>query len=1025
MADAVFLDVRCLSLLASVGLLHGQVVLLRLADSLTVYGKSVEALLLYDSVLSQVELADSLRLQAYMGRLRPLLSLRRFREVCAYADSAEALAVRLKDTLSYGAILSARGEALTRQNRYEEAESTLTEALALLEKQYAETPIYALALHRLGLLAYYKGEYQKAAEAFRTAADLRARSLGTDHPDYVSTLNNLAATYQSLGKYAEAEELYFTVKQIRARILGTDHHDYASTLNNLANVYKNQGRYSEAEKLHLEAMNIRARVLGTEHPSYANTLNNLAIIYEDQGKYAEAEKLYLAAKSIRERIQATETPDYANLLSNLGNLYKIQGRYADAEKLYLEAKAIKARILGVDHPDYAATLGNLAVVYHAQGRYAEAEKLLMQVVDIRLRKLGANHPEYTIALNNLANLYQDLGRYAEAERLFTEVKNTRLNTLGLRHPHYAITLNNLAILYEAMGKYAEAEKLYLEAAILQAQTIGVDHPDYYLQTAYNLALLYAKQGRFTEADTLWEDIIRKTFARMSRDFLAMPTAHRQQLLQNLLWSRLLGYQLYVAIRQRQEFIARGYRLARSVKGILLISTEAMKWLVETKKSDTTLQRLYADWRRLSEQYAAFALAEDYKTADSLWEQATLVEKNLIQRLPELAVFFPDLEKEPLLPPLKKGEVALEVVRVRAEKSDSILYLFYLIEAGKKSVRLHVHRVDTLWEKRALAAYEILRSPGAMLTNSSYQLLWSFVDTLLPKDTKVVYFSPDGIYYRINVSSLYDGRSFVIDRYDVRYVATTRRLLMHRPKLPASKPVVIGNPDFSGAEVVMPEKRLRSYRSFPMGIPALPGAEEEAKSVAHLLDTEPVIRDKATESYVKGLHSPRILHIATHGYFAETGKAPMLEGGLLLAQAALWDSLYPPFGVDDGRLTAQEASTLNLLGTELVVLSACETSLGEVRGEGLYGLQRAFLEAGASRVIATLWSIDDEATRFLMESFYRRLRGMSRTRLRTASRPRASTHADRSIIDVAFARTLRDFRRQYPDPYYWGAFVLMR
>ncbi|MEN3041630.1 MAG: CHAT domain-containing protein, partial [Bacteroidia bacterium] len=220
-----------------------------------------------------------------------------------------------------------------------------------------------------------------------------------------------------------------------------------------------------------------------------------------------------------------------------------------------------------------------------------------------------------------------------------------------------------------------------------------------------------------------------------------------------------------------------------------------------------------------------------------------------------------------------------------------------------------------------------------------------------------------MYYQVNVATLYDAqrKQFVADRYEGRYVASSRRLLLRRGRFPAKPPVVVGNPDFSAAPDTLPEKRTRSYRLFEAGIPPLPGAEIEAKGVGQLLGVQPVIGETATESFVKSLQSPQVLHVATHGYFVGGGKNPLLAGGLLLAQAAVWDSLFPPLGMDDGRLTAQEASNLNLIGTELVVLSACETGLGEVRGEGLYGLQRAFLEAGAQRVISTLWQIDDEAT----------------------------------------------------------------
>ncbi|MDW8236757.1 MAG: CHAT domain-containing protein, partial [Bacteroidia bacterium] len=177
----------------------------------------------------------------------------------------------------------------------------------------------------------------------------------------------------------------------------------------------------------------------------------------------------------------------------------------------------------------------------------------------------------------------------------------------------------------------------------------------------------------------------------------------------------------------------------------------------------------------------------------------------------------------------------------------------------------------------------------------------------------------------------------------------------------------------------------------------------------LLGVKPVIGKNATETFIKSLHSPRLFHIATHGYLIGGSKRPLMAGGLLLAYSVVWDSLYPPLGVEDGRLTAQEAANLDLVGTELVVLSACETGLGEVRGEGLYGLQRAFLEAGAQRVIATLWPVDDEATQKLMLTFYQ---NWVKTRKKES-------------IDAVFYRTLRAFRQKYPHPYYWGAFILMR
>lgn len=313
-------------------------------------------------------------------------------------------------------------------------------------------------------------------------------------------------------------------------------------------------------------------------------------------------------------------------------------------------------------------------------------------------------------------------------------------------------------------------------------------------------------------------------------------------------------------------------------------------------------------------------------------------------------------------------------------------------------------------KRVLRAYEIARAPNALLTGTAYKLLWEPIQKLLPKGVRSLYFAPDGVYYRVNISTLYDTekREFLADRYVMRYIASSRRLFLRPSGGRKRPPVVIGNPQFYDTPAEGDNSFPRQKVLFVGGIPSLPAAEEEARAIARILGVEPVTGAAATESFVKGLRSPSILHVATHGYFIEEAKHPMLSGGILLAQAALWDSLHAPFGVEDGRLTAQEASTLNLLGTELVVLSACETALGEIKGEGLYGLQRGFLEAGAQRVMAALWPVDDAATRELMEAFYRHWQ----------AHPKLSP-------EEAFSAALKTFRKKYLQPCYWGAFVIMQ
>lgn len=317
------------------GLLYGQVTLLQSTDSLTAYIKPNDALALYDSVLRQLGLSDSLRLRAYIGSLRPLIGLRRWNDIQARVDTIMRLTQAIKDSIGYAEALSALGEALARQCKYDTAEKVLQQAYGLFQTHGFAKASFGLLLNRIGMLRYWQGKYEEAEQSYKEALSIQARTLGTDHPDYAWTLNNLAIVYRSRGRYTEAEQLYLRAKEIRARTVGVDHPDYAITLNNLSVLYRAQGRYKEAEKTDLEVKEIRARVLGTDHPDYAATLDNPANVYYDQGRYAEAEQLYSEARAIRARTLGTDHPDYINTLNNLANIHYARGQYAEAEKLYV------------------------------------------------------------------------------------------------------------------------------------------------------------------------------------------------------------------------------------------------------------------------------------------------------------------------------------------------------------------------------------------------------------------------------------------------------------------------------------------------------------------------------------------------------------------------------------------------------------------------------------------------------------------------------------------------------------------
>jgi CHAT domain-containing protein len=323
------------------------------------------------------------------------------------------------------------------------------------------------------------------------------------------------------------------------------------------------------------------------------------------------------------------------------------------------------------------------------------------------------------------------------------------------------------------------------------------------------------------------------------------------------------------------------------------------------------------------------------------------------------------------------------------------------------------------------------------------------DPLLPafEGRTQLLIAPDGDLTRLpfEVLPTADGCR-VIDRYRISYVTTGRDVLRFGAAsldIPAD-PLVVADPDFDLAAAnpgTVPEirehggKHSRDLDRSTLRFGRLHGTRNEGEQVAALLGVQPCLDAEALEARVKACRSPRILHLATHGYFLADqprdrkgerseleavsfsdgsqldrffGAAlenPLLRSGVALAGVNSWlKGGSPPAEAEDGLLTAEDVSALNLLDTEMVVLSACETGLGAIHvGEGVFGLRRAFVLAGARTLVMSLWKVPDQQTQELMQMFYRHI-------LHGQSRADALRQAQLAL------------KARCPDPLYWGAFI---
>jgi len=1000
---------------------------------------------------------------------RALTGKRDFDQALDVNAVAEKIALEKlgQESAAYGSCCFNHGRILYFKRDYIGAEKWYLESTAIREKALGrEHPDYAASLNGLAILYRVMGQYEKAEPLYLESKAIREKALGREHPDYAASLNNLAILYENTGQYEKAETLYLETKSIREKALGREHSDYAASLNNLAIVYENTGQYEKAEPLYLESKAIREKALGREHPDYAASLNNLAGLYRVMGQYEQAEPLYLESKAIREKALGREHPDYAASLNNLAILYRVMGQYEKAEPLYLESKAIREKALGREHPDYAASLNNLAGLYQVMGQYEKAEPLYLESKAIREKALGREHPDYAASLNNLAILYDNMGQYEQAEPLNLESKAIREKTLGREHPDYAASLQNLAVLYQDMGQYEKAEPLYLESKAIREKALGRESPDY-AESLNNLAGLYRIMGQYEKVEPLLLELSTVNMRLIEQALHHLSESELNNYLDK--FSNGQNQTLsFTQIADSKKMISVCYDNSLFYKGFLLQSVGRIKQLALSDAGTAEKYTLLKGYhRRLATQYAQPIAKRDSALVAQLEVKANDFEKDLARTVAGWSQANKQVTWQEVQAALKPGEVAVEFVSYRfyqKKLTDSTMYAALILLPGTDSPQF-----IPLFEEREIAA--LFKNKGArksdyvntLYTNSAqttggqknlYQAIWQPLETALA-GAKTVYFSPAGLLHRINFNAIsgQDGKPLA-DRIRLVQLSSTRQIALPQPLANAAASpdaMLFGGIDYepdslNKSPALIPQDYAHTredidfedadstLRGGTWGY--LPWTEKEVNSLQGILKQaglKPILNKGAdgSEEVFKSIGaagaSPRVLHLATHGYFfpdpkrlpqqAATGASafkgaehPMIRSGLILAGGNYAWKTGKPFRPDreDGVVTAYEISQMNLSNTELVVLSACETGLGDIEGnEGVYGLQRALKIAGAKYVVMSLWQVPDAQTQELMTVFY--------TNWLSRKMP----------IPEAFDAAQKTMREKYEHPFFWAGFILLR
>ena len=794
---------------------------------------------------------------------------------------------------------------------------------------------------------------------------------------------------------------------------------YLKTIANQGLLYATMGRYTQAEQYTSEALTLRQKKFGSNNPGVAASLNNFGVLRYNLAQYNEAEKDFENSLGIIRNKGLRQQMPYAILLNNQAMLFQAIGRFEDAEKVLKEAISIAEGLQSNKSRNHLKFLSNLALLYGQMNKYPEAEAIYLSME----KRLGKSNPDYASMLNNQAALYMVMGKEDQVEELLKKSSTIYKSSLGDQNPAYAKAISDLGNFYRYKQRYAEAEPLLNNAVTIRELTLGKNHP-LYVQSREDIAILEWKKGEWSKGYATYKEVMDKSLEFINSYFAPMSEAEKTKYW-DLLSPRFQRFNNFAvdASSHNPEVIKDLFDYQIATKALLLNSTNRVKNAILTS-SDKQLISDYVTWLDQKETLARlYAYSKEDLTSqninlDSLESAANALEKKLSERSSAFSSRYgakrPNYNQVRSL--LLDHEAVVEIVRVRnyaQSFTNDSRYLAMVLTKNSPAPKLVIldngQQMDTRYSKFYRNAVQ-----QRIADEYSYDQYWSRIEPLVA-GKKMVYISPDGVFNQINLNTLKKpGGDYVINRYDLVLLGNSKDLVAikaRKVKAIKKNATLIGFPDYGKGEIV-----------------PLPGTKTEIESVSKILkgsgyQVSLFAQKNASESNLKAVKGPVLMHIATHGYFLEdvdnSGSAfgisienandnPLLRSGIMLADAGTTVSgkRMPDLkSNDNGILTAYEAMNLDLEGTNLIVLSACETGLGEVKaGEGVYGLQRAFLVAGADALIMSLWKVDDAATQQLMTNFYTNW-------IKTGDKQKAFKQAQLQLMT------------KYKDPYYWGAFVM--
>jgi CHAT domain-containing protein/Tfp pilus assembly protein PilF len=888
----------------------------------------------------------------------------------------------------------------------------------------------------------YMGELHKSLDALNIALE-NYEALG-DKDGMSAVYNNMGHITGDLND-SDGQLAYYR-KSLKIKKDLKDKNGMATSISSIGNTYLSRGEYDKALTNFEKAVVLEKEQNNQRALSHSYT--NMGIVYKNIGDYDKALDSYQLALEIYE--QTGDKNGMAQCISNQGSIYQILGDHQKALKFFNQSYEMNVE-MGLKK-GVARNLNNMGISYSEMGEYDKALKNYEEALDIKeqlgIKKEIANtYNSIGVVLNKQQKFEEAIGYFKLASQFFESISNKKGGCIA--YINHAVALKNQADSAMSKGNnllasgYLDQSLEYGEKALNRASAIGANKES----SDASMVLYYSHltKGNIKEAAKQIRSVldVRKKELEIAYSILS---EKEKELYLKTMEDDFWAFTSFTSVAHQELPQLKGelYDNVIQNKGMLLKSSTAMRRSI-LNSGDSLLITEFNNWislkKRIVKKYS------DGESIDSLEHLSNELEKDLLAKSTEFSSIqkIQKLSWKTIRNELKEGEAAIEFTRymhpesVWNQNQKEFVYAALIIQKGDKYPEFvplfkekDLEKILGDFPGNNLNYIEGIYGTQSESRTELYNLIWKPLEPQLA-NVQSVFISPDGLLHKISFSALASEQNvFLCDNYHIEIQSSTA-MATNTSSYQLEEGTVISL--FGGIDYNTEESGREIWNY-------LEGTKSEIERIAKLLEKgDHEIKflsenDATEEEFKKVASESNLLHIATHGFFfaevdpnaevveSEQGdlsfrggnsiaarsfvnsRNPLMRSGLVFAGANdVWTKKEVSKEAEDGVLTAQEVANIDMQNTDLVVLSACETGLGDIKGsEGVYGLQRSFKMAGVKHLIMSLWQVPDKETSEFMGTFYKYL---SRS----------------NDIQLAFNKTQKEMRKKY-DPYYWAAFVLL-